>query len=44
MSKIFLNYEQQIKKLKDEKNMIVEDEVYAEEILKMLQNQRAILT
>lgn len=34
MTKIFLNYEQQIEKLKNEKNLLIEDEVYAKEILK----------
>lgn len=34
MPKIFLNYEQQIEKLKNEKNLLIEDEVYAKEILK----------
>lgn len=34
MTKIFLNYEQQIEKLKNEKNLLIEDEVYAKEILR----------
>ena len=34
MQKIFLNYDQQIEKLKNEKNLLIDNEVYAKEILK----------
>ena len=34
MPKIFLNYDQQIEKLKNEKNLQIDDEVYAKEILR----------
>ena len=34
MPKIFLSYEQQIEKLKNEKNLRIDDEVYAKEILR----------
>lgn len=34
MSKIFLNYDQQIEKLKNEKNLLIEDETYAKEVLR----------
>ena len=34
MQKIFLNYDQQIEKLKNEKNLLIDNEAYAKEILK----------
>ena len=34
MSKIFLSYDEQIEKLKNEKNLQIDDEVYAKEILR----------
>lgn len=34
MPKIFLNYDQQIEKLKNEKNLLIEDVTYAKEILR----------
>ena len=34
MPKIFLSYDQQIEKLKNEKNLQIDDEEYAKEILK----------
>ena len=34
MQKVFLNYDQQIDKLKNEKNLLIEDETYAKEILR----------
>ena len=34
MPKIFLNYSQQIEKLKIEKNLLIEDEEYAKEVLR----------
>ena len=34
MQKIFLNYDQQIEKLKNEKNLLINNEAYAKEILK----------
>ena len=34
MPKIFLSYDQQIEKLKNEKNLQIDDEVYAKEILR----------
>ena len=34
MQKIFLNYDQQIEKLKNEKNLLIDNEEYAKEILK----------
>lgn len=34
MPKVFLNYNQQIEKLKIEKNLLIEDEIYAKEILR----------
>ena len=34
MQKIFLSYDQQIEKLKNEKNLLIDDEAYAKEILK----------
>ena len=34
MQKIFLNYNQQIEKLKNEKNLLIDNEAYAKEILK----------
>ncbi len=34
MSKVFLNYDQQIQKLKNEKNLLIMDEAYAKEILR----------
>ena len=34
MQKIFLNYDQQIEKLKKEKNLLINDEAYAKEILR----------
>lgn len=33
MPKIFLSYDQQIEKLKNEKNLQIDDEAYAKEIL-----------
>ena len=36
MQKIFLNYDQQIEKLKNEKNLLIDNEAYAKEILKQL--------
>ena len=32
MQKIFLNYDQQIEKLKNEKNLLIDNEAYAKEI------------
>ena len=34
MQKIFLNYDQQIEKLKNEKNLLIDNEAYAKEILR----------
>ncbi len=34
MQKIFLNYDQQIEKLKNEKNLLIDNEAYAKDILK----------
>ena len=34
MPKIFLSYDQQIEKLKNEKNLQIDDEAYAKEILR----------
>lgn len=34
MQKVFLNYDQQIEKLKKEKNLLIDNEAYAKEILK----------
>lgn len=34
MPKIFLNYDQQIEKLKNEKNLRIDDMAYAKEILR----------
>ena len=34
MPKIFLSYDQQIEKLKNEKNLQIDDEEYAKEILR----------
>ena len=34
MQKIFLNYDQQIAKLEEEKNLVIKDKEYAKEILK----------
>lgn len=34
MKKVFLNYEQQINKLSKEKDLLISDEKYAEEMLK----------
>ena len=34
MPKLFLSYDQQIEKLKNEKNLQIDDEVYAKEILR----------
>lgn len=34
MQKVFLNYDQQIEKLKNEKNLLIDNEAYAKEILK----------
>ena len=36
MPKIFLSYDQQIEKLKNEKNLQIDDEAYAKEILRQL--------
>lgn len=36
MSKIFLSYDEQIEKLKNEKNLQIDDEVYAKEILRQI--------
>ncbi len=36
MSKIFLNYDQQIEKLKHEKNLLINDTAYAKEILRQM--------
>lgn len=33
MPKVFLNYDQQIEKLKNDKNLLVENETYAKEVL-----------
>ena len=35
-AKDFLSYDQQIEKLKNEKNLQIDDEVYAKEILRQL--------
>lgn len=35
MPKIFLSYDQQIEKLKNEKNLQIDDEAYAKEILRL---------
>ena len=34
MQKIFFNYDQQIEKLKNEKNLLIDNEAYAKEILR----------
>ena len=36
MPKVFLNYDQQIEKLKNDKNLLVENETYAKEVLRQI--------